>query len=284
MIKITSAKEIVEKEITENTKYSENMRASFIRTSWDKIVGKQLSLKSEPYYIKNSILYIKVEGSGWIQQMNFYKKDIILKSNEILNGFYIKGIFFINRNVNENKIEKNEVIEEEEKIDISKISLKNEELFAIKTVISKIEDSDLKKKFYKLMIKEKKKETYLLNNGYKKCQNCGVMHNEKESNCFLCSMDKKTEKEREIASFIMNNLYATKEEIISNFQSSGEKTIETVKNRLLSRIYSKMCLLYKENKKEKAYQEAEKYFAISTGIKNRDMILKKIEMFFKSFT
>ena len=46
----------------------------------------------------------------------------------------------------------------EEKIDISNVNLTNEELFNIKSFISKIKEADLKKKFYNLMIKEKKKE------------------------------------------------------------------------------------------------------------------------------
>lgn len=283
MIKIISAREMVEKEITDNKSYSGSMRTAFIKSSWEKIVGFQLSLKTEPYYIKNSILYIKVDGSAWIQQMNFYKKEIIGKSNNILNGFYIKGVFFINKAIekkNEEKID----ITEEEKIDVSNINLENNEIFNIKSVISKIEDIDLKRKFYKLMIKEKKKENYLLNNGYKKCEKCGELHKEKEKNCFLCNMEKKQSLEREAAVYITKNIYADKSEIISKFQSIGEKNIENIRSRLLSKMYSRMAVLYKENKKEEAYKEAEKYFAISTGIKNREIILKKIEIFFKSFT
>lgn len=283
MKKIVSAKEIVEKEISEKGKFSENMRGAFLKSKWSDIVGKQLSVKSDPMYIKNGILYICVEGSGWLQQMNFYKKEITVKANEVLNGFYIKGVYFVNKKIPE-KIKISDIDETEKINNLSIIPLENGEIYKIKEAISKIEDIELKKKIYRLMVKEKKKEKYLLENGYKKCGKCGILHKEKGNNCYLCENDKKIEIEQNIFRYLLNNYYASDEELKIFFPNMPQENINSIRGKISSRLFNKMVILFKEKKVDECFKVSEKYFAISTGIKNRDIILKKIELFFASFT
>ena len=101
------------------------LKEGILKSEWDKIVG-ELSKKSFVIFLKQGKLFVGVENSIWIQQMNFQKQSIIKKTNEFLGGNYVSEIIFkIGK-----KDTKDYFLDEKERddsIDLNSVTLTDEE-------------------------------------------------------------------------------------------------------------------------------------------------------------
>ncbi|MDP0488166.1 MAG: DciA family protein [Fusobacterium sp. JB021] len=151
-MKIISVEEMISKGI----KKSKTLREALIKAYWKDIVDK-MEVKSEVIKIKDEILIVKVEGSANLHFMTM-KKNIYLENIEkLLKGKYIKKINYKLGKVNlQNKLQnKLEEIKEAERIkDVD---------YSIYSLEERIE---------LLAQASKKREKYLLQNGYSKCIQC----------------------------------------------------------------------------------------------------------------
>lgn len=48
---------------------------------WNRTVGKSVAENAQPFALKGKILIVNVTSSSWIQQLRFFKKDILRKIN-----------------------------------------------------------------------------------------------------------------------------------------------------------------------------------------------------------
>lgn len=62
---------------------------------WNKVVGKQVSECSRPLKIVKNILWLEVENSAWMQQLQFEKAQILEDINKTLKISRIRDIKFI---------------------------------------------------------------------------------------------------------------------------------------------------------------------------------------------
>lgn len=53
---------------------------------WPELVGRGFAEHSTPAYFRRNDLWIYTRSSVWMQQMNFFKPDILAKINELLQG------------------------------------------------------------------------------------------------------------------------------------------------------------------------------------------------------
>ena len=61
---------------------------------WDRIVGDVVSKNARPAAFKGRILLVYVTSSTWIHQLQFLKKEIIVKLNEGLEKALIDDLKF----------------------------------------------------------------------------------------------------------------------------------------------------------------------------------------------
>ena len=61
---------------------------------WDSIVGEAIAKNARPAAFKEKLLLVHVTSPIWIQQLQFFKKDIITKLNHVLDKELIKDIKF----------------------------------------------------------------------------------------------------------------------------------------------------------------------------------------------
>ncbi|MFK4785870.1 hypothetical protein [Fusobacterium sp. MFO224] len=165
-MKITSVGEMIRKGIQK----SKTLRESLLKAYWRDIVGN-MEVKSEVIKIKEDQLFIKVEGSANLHFMKMKETTYLNNIEKLLNGKFIQKINFRLGKINlNNKIQKEfermEEIEEITEIDYSNYSL--EERIKMLEEMSKI------------------REQYLLENGYKKCIQCGNLFLGKENKCPKC--------------------------------------------------------------------------------------------------
>lgn len=74
-----------------NSKLSETK----IISSWEKIVGKIISVHTKHIYLKKDILYVKFDSAALRNEMLYSKDKIILMINEEMKKNVIKDIKFI---------------------------------------------------------------------------------------------------------------------------------------------------------------------------------------------
>ncbi|MBA3018474.1 MAG: DUF721 domain-containing protein [Proteobacteria bacterium] len=48
---------------------------------WNSTVGKSVAENAQPFALKGKILLVNVTSSSWIQQLQFFKNDILTKIN-----------------------------------------------------------------------------------------------------------------------------------------------------------------------------------------------------------
>lgn len=166
---IMNVSEAVEEAIVKSRKLKEGI----VRGHWRDIVGK-LSKKSEPFWIKEGILYVLVEDSIYLHHMSMNKNKYLKKVQEILKKDYVKDIRF--------KISKVQSCNYVECID-KKTDEEKKESF-----ISEIKDLTLEKKIEVLKKRAKEREEALRLKGYKKCDICGMMFFGEGDTCKPCSL------------------------------------------------------------------------------------------------
>lgn len=170
MKKALTMYELVKKQL-ENNVY---LRVNYIKTMWSDIVGKNLSKKTYPIFLKDKVLHIGVESSAWLQQLQLLKNNIIKNINDYLEGVYVEKLVLKVVKDKNKEIEKEE-IEIINQIDIDNIVLSKDDIYNIKKSISKIENYEIKKKIFYIMMKNRKREIYLIEKGYKKCKQCNTL-------------------------------------------------------------------------------------------------------------
>ena len=65
-----------------------------VLTSWEEIVGENISRFAKATRIKKGVLIVSVENSTWRNELSFMKSQIIDKINKHLNEEIVKDIIF----------------------------------------------------------------------------------------------------------------------------------------------------------------------------------------------
>ncbi|MEW6408992.1 MAG: DUF721 domain-containing protein [Nitrospirota bacterium] len=79
-----------------------NLQLRKLFDSWVQIVGDTIALHSSPERLRQGILYVAVDSPIWMQQLSFFKKDLIEKVNgawSMEHGARISDIRFVIRDV-----------------------------------------------------------------------------------------------------------------------------------------------------------------------------------------
>jgi hypothetical protein len=82
------------KDFIKKTNIMETRESDFILENWEKIVGKDISKMACPIKLYKDKLFISVENSVIMEEMNYRKKDMIDKINLIFKDKKIKDIIF----------------------------------------------------------------------------------------------------------------------------------------------------------------------------------------------
>jgi hypothetical protein len=162
-----------------------NSDYSLLIDNWEEIIGNVYAQKTQIASIacKNgkTIIYINVNSGSVIQDLGFYKKNILYKIKSKFNISADEIVFKLQDKVNKktnNKIKPsitqktyfNNPTDE----DIKDIELDEEDLKAIEKVkTQKFLTDEKKQSVINFMIKDFKTQKWMKANGYPVCKNCG---------------------------------------------------------------------------------------------------------------
>jgi len=79
--------------LKQKTNYGKVISNNFPLLIFKQTVGKNINEVTRPYKVYKQKLYVYVNSSAWLQQLNFLKKEILEKINENLN-VKLKDIVF----------------------------------------------------------------------------------------------------------------------------------------------------------------------------------------------
>ncbi|MGM0508404.1 MAG: DUF721 domain-containing protein [Fusobacteriota bacterium] len=269
--------------IKEQIKKSPFLKKEMLDVKWKDIVGENLAKKSRPVFIKEGKLKVQVESSIWLQEMRFLERDILKKVNTFLSDEEVKEIYFKVGKINDKKFSNINMNEKEyERIDINNVTLSREDIYLIKKEIKDIENPDIKKRIYKVISNNKKREKALLKKGYKKCGKCGSIHKNSGDKCTICLEKSHKKQERELLQDIKNNLGISFIGLKKRHPYINENDYIRAKNKLKDKYQRKMNIYLKEDNTKKAYENAYKYYVLETGIEDKKILKDRIYGFLKN--
>ncbi len=84
--------------------FAANNMGGFIRQwrllkIWKEVVGDKLFQKTEPAYVKDDVLFVKVADPSWTHELSFLKDEVLAKLKRGLKGRAIKDIRFFSGSV-----------------------------------------------------------------------------------------------------------------------------------------------------------------------------------------
>lgn len=164
---------------------SMRLKEGVLKAEWEKIVGK-ICEKCQPEYIKDGVLYIRVESPVFIHHLTFEKNKYIEKVNKYFCKKVIKDIVVKTGKLSEIM---NEYLdrEKEEVIIEKKAKLKEDEIAEeLENVALDGNNIGIMQKITYLRELAIEREKYLLANGYKKCKVCGMLYEGEENFCRVC--------------------------------------------------------------------------------------------------
>ncbi|MGD8255549.1 MAG: DUF721 domain-containing protein [Syntrophobacterales bacterium] len=82
------------KQLFRDQKWENNIEASLPLLRWQEIVGSQLARQTQPEFLKDGVLQIRVENSVWLNHLRFLGEELRQKLNEELPSLEIKELRF----------------------------------------------------------------------------------------------------------------------------------------------------------------------------------------------
>lgn len=248
-------------------KSSRLLKQGIIKGNWEQIVGKDLGRKTYVAGVKERVLYVNTENPVMLHQLSFVKGNMLEEVNKFLGIDYIKDIMF--------RVKKREVVDffddevEEDSFEPNQIKLNSSYKEFIEDETSVIEDPEIRNRIKKIMELSKKKEKFLLDEGNKKCINCGVIFSGSGKICINCYNEERKNKIAEIYEEIKDNPYLVYKDILKILPDLREEEYEDIRVKIKERV---KILMYKEinkdNEDEFRYY-ARIYFILETGIKDK---------------
>lgn len=252
------------------------LKEGILKSEWDKIVG-ELSKKSFVIFLKNGKLFVGVENSIWIQQMNFQKQSIIKKTNEFLGGDYVSEIIF--------KIGKKDTKDyflketpKNDSIDLDSVTLTVEEYLQIEVELKEIKDDFIKKQTKIVLEKSYKRKKYLKLHGYKQCK-CGVYYSSPEFMCAICTNKEVLKLEETLMKAFKNRKMLKYSQAVKVIEDLTEKEYNRIKLKKLSKIKKDIDIYLKNRKDDIAFELSKLYFTIDLGELEDKHIERRAEEF-----
>ncbi|MBU0482638.1 MAG: DUF721 domain-containing protein [Proteobacteria bacterium] len=82
------------KDICENRNWQEKLERHRVFSFWTKAVGQLIASHASPRLLRNTVLWVDVSDSVWMQQLHFQKTEMLESINARLHGVMIEDIRF----------------------------------------------------------------------------------------------------------------------------------------------------------------------------------------------
>lgn len=193
---------------------------------WKRAVDEKILKNTEPYRIKDGVLFVLTANPVWAQQLTFLKNEILLKINALPGEIKINDIQF---RAGELKNEK-------------RISGEKEETSG--NVITRGGSGETQ-------IDLPQMERLHKQWGWSKCRECGGYYHERGEGCFYCGKEKADNEQKNIYRMLRMSPWVTYKDIKTEINSANPEKIEKIRRRITARLKDDIFAIIKEIEKEK---------------------------------
>lgn len=211
-----------------------------IKYNWSEIIGHDLASKCLPIRLEKNVLVILSESSTLNHHLLTIQSKIIDKINEFTGSQFVKGLFFINGNLDDVDwtLSKNSEEIQDLRLAIKKIQLDENSLNNIDNLAKRVLDENLREKIQQVLITNTKYKELLISKGYKLCSNCELLVDKSVDKCFFCAQLVK-EKVRNNLKIILWEAPHIDFFECQNYVKCDRILFDNVKNEIISELLKK---------------------------------------------
>lgn len=231
-------KDILYKTI-QNLSINKKFKAQMAIAHWEDIVGKDIAAQSIPQMMDFGVLNISVKNSVWAHHLMMMKMELIHKINEFIGEPIVRDVRFNQRYAEINRAESTEVSEPDFGRALKKIYLTENEVNQAESMVSDIENDELKVKLKRLISRHLASKKLKLTHKWHKCEKCDSLCNEKDNLCQVCKLEEKKTRASDIRSILLEVPWATYGEVYQHVPCSSAEYIDakvTLLNVIAQRI------------------------------------------------
>ncbi len=187
------------------------------KLSWSSIVGVQIAKYSYIQRFDERTAVIAVLNSVWMSQLFMHKKDLIEKINIFIHEEYIRDIRLVRSGKKPAKIVYEKLDGEEE--DLFPLENPNHILLS-KDVVQKIEKdtanlpAELQERIRQLRFIQEKRKLVYTQAGRGTCPQCGRFLQPGEHICYLCRLENRQQKKKQLHDILIKMPWLTWEELV----------------------------------------------------------------------
>ena len=162
---------------------------------WRDVVGPIYAGHTRIIDIKPPKIVLSADNSQWMQEVKMNQKRILKAINDYYKsdiitemGLIMHRQSYVKETVN-TEILKIDMPDIDGYIDMSKIVLSNDDMKSIDAMVESLAEEKLKEPFRKVLISSRKKEVYLLEHGYHRCERCHTLMSRQTKYCVSCEYE-----------------------------------------------------------------------------------------------
>ncbi len=162
---------------------------------WRDVVGPIYAGHTRIIDIKPPKIVLSADNSQWMQEVKMNQKRILKAINDYYKsdiitemGLIMHRQSYVKETVN-TEILKIDMPDIDGYIDMSKIVLSNDDMKSIDAMVESLAEDTLKEPFRKVLISSRKKEVYLLEHGYHRCERCHTLMSRQTKYCVSCEYE-----------------------------------------------------------------------------------------------
>ena len=85
---------VILKQLIRDQEWETHVQVSLLLLRWQELVGPQIAKQSQPEYLKDEVLQVRVENSVWLNHLRFLEEELRRKLNKKLSPQKVKEIRF----------------------------------------------------------------------------------------------------------------------------------------------------------------------------------------------
>lgn len=199
---------------------------------WQEIVGEEIAGHAWPISLERGTLLLAVNNPVWSHHLMMLKPGIIDKINTYLNEKLVHDIRFQAGNL---KKYQNHEEDEDNTLVLKPVKLNAQESAAVWQATEPIQDANLRKKCYYVLLKQTGLKKAKEQAGWQSCKRCSVLVPPGQHHCNVCSYEYKQEKKQAIINLLTEAPWLTYQEACQ-FVPCSPREFHTEKKRLVHRL------------------------------------------------
>ncbi|AGB40043.1 putative RNA-binding protein containing Zn ribbon [Halobacteroides halobius DSM 5150] len=258
---------------------SRRLKEEKVLNLWSQLIGDKIGAHTQAKYINCGVLFVTVDNSTWAHQLLFMKKNLIQKINQKMGQQIVKEIRF-----QVGKLNKEAVQDFSDSDPLEDIELTSNELNKLQEITNQVEDSEIRDKFFNLLINDQKRKKWQKINDWHPCPDCSVLISPEEDKCYICQTKEKRVNTKEVKELLVSSPWLSYQEIIDYFPQLSKDDFQLVKQEMIEELEVKIDnltiqVLKSEINQQKLRVIFQKYVMLETGVTPdnlTDRLIKKI--------